>query len=74
MADYLSANGSPMTKNAIILDDLSDDEAWALAQMCKRMILDDFNRLAANVDEANAMDHAAIKLRRALAEHGFNPR
>jgi hypothetical protein len=30
-----------MTKTKIILDDLTDDEAWALARMAKRMIGDD---------------------------------
>jgi hypothetical protein len=38
-----------MTKTKIILDDLTDNEAWALAQMCKRMIWDDFRRLSADI-------------------------
>ena len=29
-----------MTKTKIILDELTDDEVWALAQMTKRMIDD----------------------------------
>ena len=63
-----------MTKTKILLDDLTDDEAWALAQLCKRMIWDDFKRLSANESERADMDAAAIKLRRALAEAGFDPR
>jgi hypothetical protein len=53
---------------------LTDDEAYALAQMCKRMIWDDFKRLSAGNAERDAMDGATIKLRRGLAEAGFDPR
>jgi hypothetical protein len=63
-----------MTKVKIILDELTDDEAWALAQMCKGMIWDDFRRSSAGRAERDAMDSATIKLRRALAEAGFDPR
>jgi hypothetical protein len=56
------------------LDDLTEDEAWALAQMCKRMIWDDFENLSASRSEHDAMDRATIKLRRALAEAGVDPR
>jgi hypothetical protein len=63
-----------MTKVKINLDELTDDEAWALAQLCKRMIWNDFDRLAANASERDDMDSATIKLRRALAEAGFDPR
>jgi hypothetical protein len=47
--------------------EFSDDEAWALAQMAKRMIWGDFCRLSAGNAERDAMDSAAIKLRRALS-------
>jgi len=63
-----------MTKTKINLDDLTDDKAWALAQMCKRPIWNDFDRLSANSSEQDAMDTATIKLRCALAEAGFDPR
>jgi hypothetical protein len=56
-----------MIKVKIILDELNDDEVWALAQMSKRMTYDDLKRLAANAAEREAMDNAVIKLRRALA-------
>jgi hypothetical protein len=35
-----------MIKLKIVLDELTDDEAWAVAQMCKGMIWDDFRRLS----------------------------
>ena len=63
-----------MTKTKIILDDLTEAESYALANMCKRMIWDDFKRLSANQSELHAMDGATIKLRRALGEAGFDPR
>jgi hypothetical protein len=63
-----------MTKLKIVLDDLTDDEAYALAQMAKRMIWDDFKRLSSGRAERDEMDSATIKLRRALAEAGFDPR
>jgi hypothetical protein len=63
-----------MTRLKILLDDLTDDEAGALAQMTKRMIRDDFRRLPAGRSEREAMDGTTIKLRRALAEAGFDPR
>jgi hypothetical protein len=50
-----------MTKTKIILDDLTDDEAWALAQMAKRLIRDDFRRLSAGRVEREDMDSATIK-------------
>jgi hypothetical protein len=56
-----------MTKAQIVLDGLSDDDARALAQMCKRMIWDDFHQLSAGRVERDDMDSVTIKLRRALA-------
>jgi hypothetical protein len=44
-----------MTRLKIILDDLTDDEADALAQMCRRMIWNDFDRLSANAAERDAI-------------------
>jgi hypothetical protein len=40
----------------------------------KRMIYDDFKRLSANRSEHEDIDRATHKLRRALAEVGFDPR
>ena len=58
----------------ITLHDLTDDEAYALAQLCKRATWEVFNKVSANRDECVAMDLATIKLRRALAEAGVDPR
>jgi hypothetical protein len=53
---------------------LTEDEAYALAQMCKRITWDDFKKLSANQSELHAMDLATLKLRRALAEAGIEVR
>jgi hypothetical protein len=50
---------------------LRDDEAWALAQLCKCLRWDHFKDLSANQTELNPMDGATIKLRCALAEAGL---
>jgi hypothetical protein len=57
--------------------ELPDDEARALAQICKRTGHGDCERLASRFDcgeEADAMWAAVQKLQRALAEAGFAPR
>jgi hypothetical protein len=46
-----------MTKEKIALDDLTDDKACPVAQMCKRMISDDFERHSANAAKHNHIDH-----------------
>jgi hypothetical protein len=48
-----------MTKVKIILDDLTEGEAWTLAQMAKRMIWHDFRRLSAGRAERD--DQAAAR-------------
>jgi hypothetical protein len=63
-----------MTRTKILLDDLTEDEVWALAQMVKRMTWNDFRCLSAGPSELEDMHSATIKLRRALAEAGFHPR
>ena len=50
-----------MTKVKISLDDLTDAAAWALAQLCKRLLWDDFDRLSANKSEDADMDRAMHK-------------
>jgi hypothetical protein len=44
-----------MTKLKVVLDELTDDEAWALAQPCRRMIYDDFKKLSAHRSEHEDM-------------------
>jgi hypothetical protein len=63
-----------MTMSKLVVDDLTEDEAWALAQTCKRLLWDDFKRLSASQSEHHDMDRATHKLRRALAEAGIEPR
>jgi hypothetical protein len=63
-----------MTKVKILVDDLTENEVWALAQMCKLMTWDEFRRLSADRAEREVMDLAVIKLRKALAEVGTDPR
>lgn len=48
--------------------------ALALAQFLKRVGLDDYRRLAVDVDEAWAMLDAGERLRAALATVGYAPR
>lgn len=54
--------------------DLSDDEALALAQMCKRVSYAAIRELSADNFEADEMIEAVIKLRSALSAAGFSPR
>jgi hypothetical protein len=54
--------------------DLTDEQAWLLAQFLKRAGFTDYLRLAIDKDEAYVMLDAGEKLRAALAELGFTPR
>jgi hypothetical protein len=54
--------------------DLTDEQAWALAQFLKRAGFSDYLRLAIDKDEAYVMLDAGEKLRAALAELGHAPR
>ena len=54
--------------------ELSDENAWALAQFVKRVGFSDCQRLAVSEEEAWQMIHASEILRRALAEAGYTPR
>ena len=53
---------------------LSKDEAWALAEMCKRIGWTDLRQLAAGDDEADFMQAALIKMAKQLALEGYSPR
>jgi hypothetical protein len=49
----------------VALDHLTEDEAWALAQLCKRLLWDD--RLSANrLEHEDMLDRATHKLRRQI--------
>ena len=54
--------------------ELTDQEAMALAQFCKRVGFCDFRNNAVNDDEAYLMRAAISKIQDDLAEKGFSPR
>jgi hypothetical protein len=55
--------------------ELTDIEAWNLAQFLKRVGFSDFRNLnAQDEDEAYVMQQAAARLRTALAQAGYEPR
>lgn len=53
---------------------LSDEQAWALAQLLKRLGYTDCRGLAQDDNEAWLMMVAAERVRQALAEVGYAPR
>lgn len=53
---------------------LTNDEAWALAELCKRIGWQELRGNAANENEAYTMRDAVNRLQGALAEAGFSPR
>ena len=53
---------------------LSDEQAEALAQFCKRVGFATFRDYAKNEDEAYIMQDAMEVLAKELAESGHNPR
>lgn len=65
-------NANP--KRIKVAFELTEDEAWHLAQFLKRQIFDDFQSKAQGKEEAYAMRDSAEKVRDALAEAGYAPR
>lgn len=57
-----------------IIIELTKQEAWDLAQFCKRSTFDMYRACAEDNDEAYRMIHAQGKVREALAEAGVSPR
>lgn len=53
---------------------LHPDQAWALAQLLKRIGFTDCRALAQDDEQAYHMLYAAERLRRALAQAGVAPR
>lgn len=53
---------------------LSEDEAWAFAQMLKRIGWTEWRVLAVDRDEAELMRAACFKVQRAFADAGIAPR
>ncbi len=54
--------------------DLPQDQAWALAQLLKRIGYSDCRALAEDDQQAYQMIQAAEQVRRALADAGVAPR
>jgi dissimilatory sulfite reductase (desulfoviridin) alpha/beta subunit len=54
--------------------DLTDAQAWNLAQFLKRVGFSEFRNNAQDEQEAYAMRDAAQIVRKALAEEGYAPR
>lgn len=58
----------------MISEILTKDEAWALAEMCKRIGWTDLRQLSSGDDEADLMQSALVKIAKELAHSGFAPR
>jgi hypothetical protein len=54
--------------------ELTDEQAYALAQYLKRVQYDDFRRRAIDEDDAYLMQNAASEVRKALNDAGYDPR
>ena len=54
--------------------ELTDDQAEALAQMCKRSIIERVRLFAGDETEAETMLEALVVLEKTLADVGFAPR
>jgi hypothetical protein len=73
----MSAERAAMTETAKTVRlamELTDAEAWHLAQFLKRVGFSDFRSNAQDDDEAYAMRDAADRVRVALADAGYAPR
>lgn len=58
----------------ILTVEFTPQEAWDLAQLLKRLGFSDVRNNAIDNDEAYQMINAAEKVRKALAEAGYEPR
>jgi hypothetical protein len=54
--------------------ELTEDEAWALAEFLKRVDLSTYRARAKDGEEADLMMSAGEKIRKALADEGYAPR
>jgi hypothetical protein len=61
-------------KTVSLAVELTDAQAWNLAQFLKRVGFSDFRAAARNDEEAYAMRDAADRVRDALAAGGYAPR
>jgi len=63
-----------MEKSIVITVEMSEDQAEAYSQFLKRVSFTDYHQLAASDAEAYAMQEAGERIRKELANNGFNPR
>lgn len=54
--------------------DIPDEQAEALAEMCKRLCWQDAQRLAVDDKETRAIIDGIVALRSSLAHKGYTPR
>jgi len=67
-------HGAKHMKTVTITAELTNQQAQALAQFCKRVGFSDFRGCAQTDDEAYDMQYAVGKIRRELIAAGFDPR
>lgn len=63
-----------MVEKVRIEAELDVDQAWAFAEFLKRVLPEDFEKRAADRQEAGLMWDAGLCIQQALAEKGFSPR
>jgi hypothetical protein len=71
---FIHEDSTMQGKTIQLTAQLTDSQAWNLAQFLKRVGFSDFRNNARDDDEAYAMRDAAEQVRRALAERGVAPR
>jgi hypothetical protein len=70
-----SAGGGRVNRPTVTIQiELTDEEAWQLAQFCKRVTFSDIRNRATSDDETYLMIWALDKVRKQLAEKGYAPR
>jgi hypothetical protein len=62
-----------MQRTPVLVVLLRTEEAWALAQLLKRMTLEDYQRFAVDLEEALHMQDAGQAIRAELAREGYPP-
>jgi predicted ATPase len=65
---------APVKDSVILQLELTDEQALALAQLCKRLSWAEYRQNAASESEAYTMRTAVTLLRDELAYKGFAPR
>ena len=74
VADAWKAYQQSEQRQVRVIVELSDTEAWNLAQFLKRVGYSDFRAKAQDDSEAFGMRDASERVRSALAEAGYSPR